>query len=82
MGGNRGNTLYAYNETTGEFREFSSAYSLSKYLGVCVQAVQQAQFKNGVCQGWRIYETAERIRKKIAALEEQLELIELYEKGR
>lgn len=76
----KGRIVYAFNETTGEFREFVSAYSLSKFLDVSIHAVQQAQERNGVCRGWRVYDNANRIREKIAALEKQLELIELYEK--
>lgn len=70
--------VIAINETTGERKEFDSVYAAAKALKVCTQAVQLAQGLGGVCQGWRIYDSAERIRERIEELKNQLVIVENY----
>lgn len=68
--------VIAINESTGERKGYGSVYALSKDLNVTIRAAQQAQERNGVCRGWRIYDSPERIRKHIKELEEQIKMLE------
>ena len=71
--------VIAINVNTGERRGYGSVYAMSKDLKVTIRAAQQAQERNGVCCGWRIYDTPERIRKHIAELQEQIKMLESVE---
>lgn len=68
--------VIAINVTTGERKEFDSVYAAAKALNVCTQAVQLAQGLGGVCKGWRIYDSPDRIREKIEDLKKQLVMLE------
>ena len=68
--------VIAINEKTGERKEYGSVYALSRDLKVTNRAAQQAQERNGICCGWRIYDSPDRIRKHIKELEEQIKMLE------
>lgn len=66
----------AINQATGERREFESASECAIFLHTMSAGVLQALNRNGVCLGWRMYDTADYLRKRIAELQKQLEEIE------
>ena len=68
--------VIAINEQTGERKEFGSVYAFSKDLGVTIHAAQQAQERNGVCCGWKVYDSPDRIRERIKELEAQIKMLE------
>lgn len=68
--------IIGINESTGERQEWQSAYIFGKENATSVTNVTQALDRNGVCCGWRLYDTPERIRAKIAELENQLKLLQ------
>jgi len=65
--------VIAVNEKTGERKEFSSAYECATQLGTGHCNVLAALGRNGVCFGWRLYDTPEFLRARIEELEKQLE---------
>lgn len=71
-----GRKVLAVNVTTGERKEYGSAYALSLELGVTQRSIMQALERGGTCSGWRVYDTPENIRKQIKALEERLKVVE------
>lgn len=71
-----GRAVLAVNTETGECKKYGSAYKLSLEINVTLRSVMQALERNGVCKGWRVYDTPERIRERIAELEEQLAVVE------
>lgn len=60
------------NEKTGERREWGSTYRFGIEMGTSTQNVMQALSRNGVCCGWRLYDSPEYIEMKINELKEQL----------
>ena len=68
--------VIAINVNTGERKEYGSVYALSKDFKVTIRAAQQAQERNGICCGWRIFDSPERIRKHIEELQEQIKMLE------
>ncbi len=68
--------VVAINQATGERREFESASECAIFLHTMSAGVSQALNRNGVCLGWRLYDTAEYLRKRIAELERQLAEVE------
>lgn len=73
-GGSRG--VIAINETTGERKDFGSINAAARFCGGTFQSVQLAIIRNGVVKGWRFYETADAIRRRIEEFERQLKEIE------
>lgn len=71
-----GRKVIAISEETGERMEFGSVYALAREIGVTIPAVQQAQERCGVCKGWRIYDSPDRIRERIKKLQNQLKIVE------
>jgi len=63
-------------EDTGERLDFESINSASNYLGTTFSNVQRAAIYNGVLRGWRVYESADAIRKHIDDLKLQLKVLE------
>lgn len=68
--------VVAINQATGERKEFESASECAIFLHTMSAGVLQALNRNGVCSGWRLYDSAETLRKRIADLERQLAEIE------
>lgn len=64
------------NEVTGERKDFPSLNGAARFLGATFANVQTAAMYNGVCKGWRVYESADTIRKHIKDLEAQLKIVE------
>lgn len=68
--------VVAINQATGERREFETVSECAIFLHTMSAGVSQALNRNGVCLGWRLYDTAEYLRKRIAELQKQLEEVE------
>lgn len=68
--------IIGINEETGEKVVFKSINAAAKSLGAIFDEVNKAAYRNGVVRGWRIYPSAENIRRRIALLEEQLKIVE------
>ena len=68
--------VIAINVETGERREYDSVYECGQALDVSFQAIQLTLDRRGVCKGWKIYDTPEKIREIIGILEEQLNTLE------
>lgn len=68
--------VVAVNVATGERREFPSSTECALFLHTMSAGVLQALNRNGVCCGWRLYDSAETLRKRIAELQKQLEEVE------
>ena len=60
----------------GERRRYDSEYAAAKALGVSVVCVQQAKRWGAQTAGWRVYDTPDYIRKRIAELEAQIKFLE------
>lgn len=73
-GGSKG--VVAISEETGERKDFSSINAAARFCGGTFQSVQLAIIRNGVVKGWRFYETADALRRRIKELERQLKEIE------
>lgn len=74
--GKEARKLVAINQATGERREFETVSECAIFLHTMSAGVSQALNRNGVCLGWRLYDTAEYLRKRIAELQKQLEEVE------
>ena len=68
--------VIAVNINTGEKKVYETAMSLAAELNVSFRSVMQAVERNGVCRGWRLYDTPERIKAQIAVLEKRLKIVE------
>lgn len=68
--------IIGINEDTGEKVVFGSINEAARKLESNFDAVNKAADRNGVVKGWRIYPSAENIRRRIALLEEQLKIVE------
>ena len=64
------------NEETGEKLQFDSINQAAIRLKTNFSNVQRAAIYNGVYNGWRVYESADTIRKHIVELQEQLKIVE------
>ena len=71
-----GRKIIALNEETGERLEYDAAYRLASRLGVQQRSVMQALERNGCVKGWRVYDSPDRIRRRIKELEEQIKMLE------
>ena len=65
--------VIAINQKTGERKEFKSTYAAAVFLLTATQNVMQALDRGGVCCGWKLYDTPERIQKRIEQLNKMLE---------
>ncbi len=68
--------IIAINEQTGERREFGGLYAASKEFGVSHVTVLLAVVANQAVKGWKVYDTPEKIRKRIEELENQIKMLE------
>lgn len=68
--------IVAISVATGERREFDSASSCAIELRTQHTNVLQALNRNGVCCGWKLYDSPESLRKRIEELQRQLKEIE------
>lgn len=68
--------VVAINVSSLEKKEFNTVYECAMSLGTGTANVLQALNRNGVCCGWRLYDTEETLRKRISELEEQLKEVE------
>lgn len=68
--------VVAVNVANGERREFPTSTECAIFLHTMSANVLQALNRNGVCYGWKLYDSAETLRKRIAELERQLAEIE------
>lgn len=64
------------NESTGEKVLFNSINEAARHIGSTFQGVQIAIMRNGIVRGWRVYDSPEVIREKIAALKKMLNFVE------
>lgn len=69
-------SIVLINEATGERKELGSINAAARFLGTTFFAVQRAAMYNGTWDGWRVYDNPDTIRMRIAALEEQLKVVE------
>lgn len=69
-------SLVLINVETGERKNMESINAAARFLGSIFRNVQNAALYNGVVKGWRIYEDAKTIKAHIAALQEQLKVVE------
>jgi hypothetical protein len=74
--GRPGRKIIAVNVETGEKREFASAYECAMALGTGHCNALAALDRNGVCFGWKLYDSPESLRKRIEELQRQLAEIE------
>ena len=68
--------IVAIDEMTGERRDFSSINAAAAFLGTNFSNVQRAAMSNGICNGWRLYESARTIKEHIKELQAQLKVLE------
>lgn len=68
--------VIAFNEQTGERREFASTYIFAKEIGVQQGSVVNTIRTGGSIKGWKLYDTPDNIRKRIAELEAQIKMLE------
>lgn len=61
---------------SGERKVFDSMNEAARELRSTYQQVQISILRGGTCNGWRVYDTPENIRKRIEALEEQIKMLE------
>lgn len=64
------------NERTGERKDMDSITEAAKFLNSTFSSVQTAALKNSVRDGWKMYEDAETIRKRIKSLKAQLAIVD------
>ena len=64
------------NTQTGEKKEWDGIYEFAKEVNTCSANARQALGRNGLCCGWRLYDTPDRLRERIAELEAQIEVLE------
>jgi len=68
--------VIAVNIYTGEKKVYEKGLAASAALGVSNRAVMQALEHNGVCCGWKLYDTPERIKAQIEHLKKMLKVVE------
>ena len=68
--------VVAINVRSLEKKEFNSVYECAVCLETGNANVLQALGRNGICCGWRLYDSAETLRARINKLEEQLKEVE------
>ena len=60
----------------GVKKEFDSVYAAAKELETSTQNVALALSRFGFCSGWKMYDSPETIREKIAELQKRLDELE------
>ena len=68
--------VIAVNVNTGERKDFHSTYEAATKLRTSTQNIVFTLDRNGTCKGWRLYDTPETIRTRIAELQEKLVEVE------
>lgn len=68
--------IIAINPNTGEKKEFLSVYMCSRELQTSIQNITQALDRNGICCGWKLYDSADFLRGRIAELQRRLKEVE------
>jgi hypothetical protein len=68
--------VVAINPTNFEKRVYKTVYECATDLGTTGANVLQALNRNGICCGWRMYDSAETLRARIKKLEGQLKDVE------
>lgn len=68
--------IIAIHEETGERREFESASAFAQEFGMSQGTISNVMNVGGTAKGWRLYDTPNNIRKRIAELEAQIEMLE------
>lgn len=68
--------VIAINEATGERKEFESVYAARKALGTSSASVVISLGVGTAVKGWKVYDSPENIRKRIAELEAQIKMLE------
>lgn len=71
-----GKGVIAINIETGERKEYASINAAARDLRSNFATIQKSIIRNGITKGWRIYPTAENIRRQIDNLEEMLKVVE------
>lgn len=61
---------------TGERKDFDSINAAARFIGTTFCNLQRTGIYNGVCKGWKVYESADTIRQHIKELEDQLKVVE------
>lgn len=64
------------NEDTGERKEFASINKAASFLETNFFNVQRAALSNTKWHGWRVFESPDAIRERIAMLQEHLKYLE------
>ena len=65
--------VIAVEQNSGEIVKFESAYSCAIELKTGFRNVQQALERNGICKGWKLYDSVEFIDAQIELLKERRE---------
>lgn len=73
---NNKRAIILINEETGERKECASINAAARFLSATFGNVQTAAVYNGVCKGWRVYESPESIRQHIKDYQAQLKILE------
>lgn len=68
--------MIAINEKTGERKEFSSAYAAAKEMGVSHTHVFIAIALGACVKEWKVFDTPDNIRRRIADLEAVIRKLE------
>lgn len=68
--------VIAFNDVTGERREFKSVYKAAKELGATHTQVLISLAMGASCYGWKVYDTPDNIRKQIDRLHEIIKMLE------
>ena len=69
------------NEESGERLEFASTYHAGRALGASHVQVLNAIWSGQAVKGWKVYDMPDKIRERIADLENQLKLYENENEG-
>ena len=73
---NNKRVIILINEETGERKDCASINAAARFLSATFGNVQTAAVYNGVCKGWRVYESPESIRQHIKDYQAQLKILE------
>lgn len=68
--------VIAINEVTGERKDYDSVYAAKNALGTTASAIVISLGVGTAVKGWKVYDSPDYIRKRIAELEAQIEMLE------
>lgn len=68
--------ILAVSVETGERKELASLYDCAIFLQTGLSNVAQALNRNGICRGWKLYDSPDTLRARISDLERQLAELE------